>query len=59
MDLGFGVLAFLAQNELCDETIEVVLELGSFVGTVDDPAVVCWIAVGLGTQLKPEVFDDI
>jgi len=56
---GFGVTAFAAEDELGDEAVEVVLELGGFVGTVDDPAVVGGVDVGLSTELEAEVFDDI
>lgn len=58
-NLGFWVLALLAQNELIDETIEVFLELGGLMGTVDDPSIVGGVSVGLGSQLEAEVLDDI
>ena len=56
---GLGVLAFLAEDELGDEAVEVVLELAGVVGAVDDPAVVSRVGVGLGTQLEAKVLDDI
>jgi hypothetical protein len=59
MDIGFRVLALLAENELGNEAVKVVLKLGSLVGTVNDPTIVGWVAIGLGTQLETEVFDDI
>lgn len=59
VDHGLWVLAGLAKDELGDEAIEVVLQLGGLVSTVDDPAVVGWVAVGLGTELEAEVLDDI
>lgn len=59
VDNGLGVLAVLAKDELVDEAVEVVLQLGSLVGTVDNPAVVLGVDVGLGAKLETEVFDDI
>ena len=59
VDVGFGVLAFLAEDELGDEAVEVVLQLAGVVGAVDDPAVVGRVGVGLGTQLEAKVLDDI
>jgi hypothetical protein len=59
VDNGFGVLAVLAENELVDEAVEVVLQLGSLVGTVDNPAVVLGVDVGLGAKFEAKVFDDI
>jgi len=59
MDNGFWVLAVLAQNESVDETIEVVLKLGGLVGTVDDPAVILGVNVGLGTQFETKVLDQV
>lgn len=57
--LGLGVLALLAENEFVDEAVEVLLELGSVVGAVDDPTVVLGVDVGLSTELEPEVLDDV
>ena len=59
VDVGLGVLAFLAENELGDETVEVVLELAGVVSSVDDPAVVGGVRVRLSPQLKAEVLDDV
>jgi len=59
LDIGLGILAFLAQDKLADKAVEVVLEFIGFVGAVDDPAVVGRIRVGLGTKFKAKVFDDI
>ena len=39
--------------------IKMILQLGSFMGAVDDPAIVFGIDVGLGSQLEAEVLDDI
>jgi hypothetical protein len=58
-NVGLRVLALFAENELVDEAIEVILELGSIVGTVDDPTVVLGINVGLGTKFETEVLDDV
>ena len=57
--IGLGVLAVLAEDELVDKAIEIVLELRSFMSTVDDPAVVSRISIGLRTKFKAEVLDDI
>jgi hypothetical protein len=59
VDIGFGVLALLAENELGDEAIEVVLQLASIVGAVDDPAVVIGVGVGLSPELEAKVLDDV
>ena len=56
---GLGIAAFAAEDEFGDETVEIVLELGGFVGTVNDPAVVGRVDVGLSTKLEAEVFDDV
>jgi hypothetical protein len=58
-NVGLRVLALFAENELVDEAIEVILELGSIVGTVDDPAVVLGVNVGLGTKFETKVLDDV
>lgn len=57
--LGLWVLALLAKHKSGDETIEIVLELGRLVSTVDDPAVIGRVGVGLSTQFETEVLDDI
>lgn len=57
--IGLRVLALLAENELIDEAVKVVLELGSLVGTVDNPAIISRVCIGLGSQLKAKVLDDI
>ncbi|KAI6751204.1 hypothetical protein HG530_014118 [Fusarium avenaceum] len=58
-NIGLRILALLAENELVDEAIKMVLELGSIVSTVDDPTVVLGVNVGLSTKLETEVLDDI
>jgi hypothetical protein len=57
--IGLGILAFLAENELVDEPVKVVLQLGSFMGTVDNPTVVGRVRVGLGTEFETEILDYI
>lgn len=59
VDVGFGVLALFAKDELGDEAIKVILELGSLVGAVDDPAIVAGIDVRLSAQLEAEVLDNV
>ncbi|KAJ6444658.1 polysaccharide deacetylase [Purpureocillium lavendulum] len=59
VDVGFGVLALLAENKLVDETVQMILELAGLVGTVDDPTVVLGLVVGHGTQLEAEVLVDV
>lgn len=57
VDNGLGVLAAAAEDKLFDEAIKVVLQLGGFVCTVDNPAVVLGIDVGLSSQLETKVLD--
>ena len=57
IDIRFWILAILAENELAYEAIEMILQFGSLVGAVDDPAVVSWIGVCLRAQLETEVLD--
>jgi hypothetical protein len=59
LDIGLRVLALLAENELVDEAVKVVLELGGIMGTVDDPAVIGRVNVGLSAQLEAEVLDQV
>jgi len=58
-NVGLRILALLAENELVDETVEMILEFRSIVSTVDDPTVVLGVDVGLGTKFKTEVLDDV
>jgi len=58
-NVGLRILALLAENELVDETVEMILEFRSIVSAVDDPTVVLGINVGLGTKFKTEVLDDV
>ena len=53
------VLARLAKNKLGDEAIQRILQFGCFMGSVDDPTVILWIGIGLRTQFKPKVLDQI
>ena len=55
----FGVLALLAENEFVDESVKVILKLWGFVGTIDNPAVISRISVGLSAELETKVFDDV
>ena len=55
----FWVLALLAEDKLGDVAMQIVLELRCLMGTVDDPAVVGWIGIGLGPKLESEIFDDL
>lgn len=59
VDVGLGVLALLAKDKFGDEAVKVVLELGSLMRTIDDPAVIVRVVVGLGAKLEAKVFDDI
>jgi hypothetical protein len=56
---SFGILATSAEDELVDETVEVILQLRSLVGSVDDPAVILGVVGGLGTEFETEVLDDV
>jgi hypothetical protein len=56
---GLRVLAFLAENELINEAIKVILQLRGLVGTVDDPTIVGGVGIGLGSEFEAEVFDYI
>ena len=53
------VLAFLAEDELGDIAIQIVLELGGFVSAIDDPAVIGWIVIGLRSKFEAKVLDDL
>ena len=57
--VGLGILAFLAEDEAIDEAIQMVLELGSLMGAVDDPAVVVGISVGLSAKFEAEILDEV
>jgi len=59
VDDSLGVLAVLAQDELVDEAVKVVLELGGLVSAVDNPAVILRVDVCLGAKLEAKVLDDI
>ena len=59
VDIGLGVLALLAENELGDEAVKELLELAGLVGAVDDPAVIRGVEVGLGPELEAEVLDQV
>ena len=59
VDDRLGVLAVPAEHELGDEAIEIILELVGIMSTIDNPAIVLGVCVGLSTQLEPKVFDDI
>lgn len=59
IDHSLRVLAFLAQHELVDETVQIILQLASLVGAIDDPAIILGVDVGLGAKLEAEVFDHI
>ena len=58
-DVGFGILALLAEHKFGDESIQMVLELGCFMGSVDDPAIVCWVRVRLGAKFEAKVLDEV
>ena len=45
-EVGFGILAFLTKDIAVDEAIKMVLELGSFVSAVDDPAIIAGVGIG-------------
>ena len=54
LDHGLRILAVLAQDELLDEAVEHVLQLGGVVRAVHDVAVVLEVELGLGPELAPE-----
>src|ERR1700754_1217800 len=58
-NISLGILALLAKDKFVDEAVEVVLQLGRLMGTVDDPAVILGVHVGLSTEFEPEVLDDV
>jgi len=37
----------------------VILKLGSLMGTIDDPTIVGWVGLDLGSQFETKVLDDI
>lgn len=59
VDDSLRVLAVLAKNELADEAVEVVLKLARVVSTIDNPAIVLGVDVGLSAKLETKVLDDI
>jgi hypothetical protein len=59
LDIGLRVLALLAENKLVDETVKVILKLGRVVGSIDDPAIIGWVNVGLSPELETEVLDQV
>jgi len=59
LHVGLRVLAILAQDESGDEAIKRILQLGSFVCSVNDPAVIGCAIVGLCAKFEAEVFDDV
>jgi hypothetical protein len=59
LHLGFWILALLAENELGNEAIEIVLQFGGLVCAVDNPTIIGRIGIGLGTEFEAEVFDQI
>lgn len=54
LDNGLRILAVLAQDELLDEAIEHVLQLGGVVRAVHDVAVILEIKLGLCPELASE-----
>ena len=56
---SLGVLARSAKHELVDKAVEVVLELGGIVSSVDNPAIIRWINIGLRTKFEAEILDEI
>ena len=59
LDFRLRVLAHLTENEFIDEAVKIILELGGFMRTVDDPTVIGRIGIGLSTKLEAEIFDDV
>ena len=59
LDFRLRVLAHLAENKFVDETVKIILKLGSFMRTVDDPAVIGRIGIGLSTKFEAEILDDV
>lgn len=58
-DIRLRILALLTENELGDETVQVVLKLRSLMSTVDDPTIVRWIRVGLSAKLEAKILDHV
>ena len=58
-NVGLRVLALLAEHELVDEAVKVILQLGAVMSTIDDPAVIRGVNVGLSTELETKVLDDV
>jgi hypothetical protein len=59
VNVSLWILAFLAEHKFGDEAVKIVLKLTGFVGTVDNPAVVGGVGVGLSTEFKAKVLDEI
>ena len=48
----------MAQDEFLDEAIEMVLKFGGFVGTIDNPAIIFWVCIGLSAKFESEILDE-
>ncbi|KUI56281.1 hypothetical protein VP1G_10837 [Cytospora mali] len=59
VDDSLGILALVAENKLLDEDIKKVLELARLMSTVDDPAIILGVNVGLSTKFETEELDQV
>ena len=55
-EFGFRVLAFTAEDEFVDETIEELTHAVGIVRTIYDPAISLLVENGGGTEFAAEVF---
>lgn len=53
------ILALLAEDKFGDVAVQIVLELGCLMGTIDDPTIVGWIGIGLSPKLESKILDDL
>lgn len=58
-DVGLGVAAGRAQNELLDKAVQQLLQLGGIVGAVDNVAVGLLVALDLGAELTSKVLGGV
>lgn len=59
VDDSLGVLAVATKDKFADEAVEIVLKLACLMCSVDDPAVVLGIEIGLSTKFEAKVLDDV
>ena len=57
--VGLGILTLWTENKLLDEPIKHALELGAFMGTIHNVAIVLDVHLRLSTQLTAKILAGI